>query len=233
MVNRVRKYSIVFCFIMMLSVIADFLSDLLAIQLFEVGIISFTGGEFVFPIVYIVNDILSEVYGYNATKKVIWFGLAVNMYALGTITLVAWLAGAGTPIYQFIIGDYGLASTVIVALAGFAAYLTASFVNAFIMSKMKSWHGERKFGLRAVVSTVFGEICDSSVFGLVACIFGLYAWEEFIPLTITVVVLKTMVEVVCLPLTSVIVKKIKKVENLSVYEDETTNYNPFSFKARG
>lgn len=211
--NSMKRYSMIFCFILMLSVTSDLLADLLAIQLFTVGPISFTGGEFVFPIVYIVNDIVSEVYGYETAKKVIWGGLIANVYALSTITGVAYLAGPESTMYGYIIGDAGVASAIIVALAGFTAYTTASFVNAYIMAKMKERHQERLFALRAFVSTLFGEICDSSAFGLVACAFGLYEWSAFIPLTVTVVIMKTAVEALCLPLTSRIVKQIKAMES--------------------
>jgi uncharacterized integral membrane protein (TIGR00697 family) len=207
-----RKYSMIFCFIMMLSVTSDLLADLLAIQLFTVGPISFTGGEFVFPIVYIVNDIVSEVYGYNTAKKAIWCGLAVNVYALGAMTVVAYLAGPGTTMYSYVIGDYGVASAIAVAIAGFSAYLVASFVNAYIMKWMKDRDKEKRFALRAIVSTLFGELCDSATFGLIACVCGLYAWSDFIPLTATVVVLKTAVEAICLPITTKAVKKIKAIE---------------------
>ena len=207
-----QKYSIIFCFIMMISVVSDLLADLLAIQMFTIGALTFTGGEFVFPIVYIINDIVTEVYGYNTAKKMIWGGLITNAYALTALTAVSYLAGSESTMYQFIIGEYGVASAITVAIAGFSAYTVASFVNAWIMSKMKEKHKEKKFALRALVSTVFGEICDSAVFGLVACSCGLYSWSSFIPLTVTVVIMKTIVEILCLPITAKAVKSIKKLE---------------------
>ena len=206
-----KKYSIIFCFIVMLAAVSDLLADLLAIQLFTVGPFSFTGGEYVFPIVYIVNDIVTEVYGYKTAKKVIWLGLAANVYALSAITFVAYLAGQDSPMYQFIVGD-GMASAIIVAIAGFAAYVIASFVNAYIMAKMKERDKDKRFALRAIISTLFGELCDSATFGLIACAFGLYAWSEFMPLTLTVVALKTLVEAICLPITAKAVRKIKDIE---------------------
>lgn len=207
-----NKYTAAFIAIVMLTVVSDLLADLLAIHMFAVGSFRFTGGEFIFPIVYIVNDIVTEVYGIKTTKKIIWCGLIANAYALGAITIVAYLAGAGTPIYDYIIGGYGVASAIAVAIAGFGAYLVASFVNAHIMDKMKQRDQEKRFALRAFVSTVFGELCDSAVFGGIACLLGLYAWSDYMSLTFTVLWLKVLIEAVCLPLTSVIVRKIKVLE---------------------
>lgn len=230
MTNKAEKFSMFFCMIIMLSVIADFLADLLAIQLFEVGSFAFNGGDFLFPVVYIINDIFTEVYGYKTAKRFIWYGVTVNAFALGVLTFVAYLAGAGTPIYDFAIGDFGVAAAVSVAMAGFVAYIVASFINATIMSKMKAKHGERRFGLRAVVSTLFAELADTSVFCFLLCLFGTYEWDVFLNVTLTITAIKVLVEVLLLPVTKRVVAKVKCIEGISVIADADTNYNPFRLR---
>ena len=210
---NMKKYSFYFAFLLMAIVISDFLSDLMAIQTFSLGFLTFTGGDFVFPIVYIANDVLSEVYGYKTTKKVIWSSLGINVFALTTITCVSYLAGNDTAIYRFIIGDYGFGSAMSVAVAGFTAYLVASRINAFVMHRMRLRHGERLFKTRCLVSTVFGELADSATFCMIGCLLGLYTWDIFLSFTLTIAILKTLVEAICLPITSKIVGKLKKVEN--------------------
>ena len=166
-----------------------------------------------FPIVYIISDVVSEVYGYNVAKKAIWGGLIANVYALSALTIVAYIAGSESAMYGYIIGDYGVASAVVVAIAGFSAYLVASFVNAYVMKKMKDRDKEKRFALRAIVSTLFGESCDSAVFGVIACVCGLWSWNDFVPTVTPIIVLKTSVEALCLPVTTRVVRKIEAIES--------------------
>lgn len=212
--NKTKSYSAFFCFLVMISAVADFLSDIMAIQLFEFGAFSFSGGDFLFPVVYVINDILTEVYGYNTAKRFIWYGLGVNAFALGMLAFVASLAGAGTPIYDFAIGEQGIASALSVSIAGLVAYVCASFTNAAIMDKMKSRDGDKKFCFRAVVSTLFAEAVDSCVFCGFMCVLGTYPLEVFVSTTLTITALKTAVEAVLLPLTKKVVCKVKEIEGV-------------------
>ena len=198
-------------------------SNLFETKLFMVGNIALTGGVIIFPVSYIINDCLVEVYGYRKARLVIWTGFLMNFFVVGLAPIVRLLPAApfwdGGPHF-----DYVFAMAPRVTVASMLAFFCGSTVNAWIMSRMKvASHGKR-FPLRAVVSSAGGETVDSLIFFPIA-FWGL-GITELLMLMVTQVVIKTMYEVVILPVTSFVVKKMKKFEGIDTY-DEKISYNPF------
>ena len=187
------------------------LSNILAAKLLRIGNWSVTAGVLVFPISYILNDIITEVYGLKLAKKVIYMGFLMNLFMVLIFSLAIVLPA---PDWYEMSDEFAmiLGYTPRITIAGLAAYLSGSLVNASVMNRMKekSVNG-RKFGLRAVVSTVFGETVDSCVFVPIA-FGGLISIGQIINMMVIQVILKTLYECICLPLTSNIVKKVKEYE---------------------
>nr|WP_172179921.1 queuosine precursor transporter [Palleniella intestinalis]NPD80855.1 queuosine precursor transporter [Palleniella intestinalis] len=202
---------------------------LIAANLFETKQIQFfnhsqTGGLIIFPISYIINDVVCEVWGYSKARILIWLGFLMNFFFVSAGALCDWLPGAdywtGEEGFHAI---FGLAPRI--AAASFAAFICGSFVNAYVMSKMKIWNQGRNFSLRAILSTVFGESVDSLIFFPLA-LYGVVPTEELPWLMCYQVLLKTGYEIIVLPLTIRIVRWVKRYEKEDIYDNDIT-YNIF------
>ncbi len=203
---------------------------LIAANLFEtkqvsVGPLELTAGLIVFPVSYIINDCLVEVWGFRRARLVIWLGFAMNFLFVLFGFLADLLPGA-----DYWQGDegfhaiFGLAPRI--CAASFVAFLVGSFLNAYVMSRMKlSSKGGGHFSYRAILSTIVGETGDSLVFFPLA-LGGVVPWEVLPVLMVNQVVLKTAYEVVVLPLTIYVVKTLKRVEQSDVYDNDIS-YNFF------
>ena len=194
------------------------------------GPVNLTAGIIVFPVSYIINDVVCEVWGYARTRMLIWMGFAMNFFFVIMGAIADWIPGA--PYWH---GDegfhviFGLAPRI--ALASFIAFIAGSFINAYVMSKMKisakdSGAYRTNFSARAILSTVFGELTDSVIFFPLA-LGGVIPWEEMPSLMISQVTLKTLYEILVLPVTIRVVEYTKKRDQEDVY-DEDINYNIFS-----
>ena len=218
------KVSVLF---MLLSTL--FCVCLIAANVFETKQIAFfghsqTAGVIVFPISYIINDVVSEVWGYKRTRLLIWLGFAMNFFFVTVGAFCDWLPGAEYWENQEGFHNvFGLAPRI--AAASFIAFLCGSFINAITMSKMKLRDRDKRFPLRAVLSSVFGECVDSLIFFPLA-LGGIVPAKELPWLMLYQVILKTAYEIVVLPLTMRIVKKVKEYEQEDVY-DEKVSYNVF------
>ena len=198
------------------------LANLLATKQVQFGPLNLTAGVLVFPISYVVNDCITEVYGYRRAKLIIWTGFVMNF----AFVLLAWLADLipGAPYWTNQEGFhalFGLAPRV--ALASFAAFLLGSFLNAYVMSKMKIRDKGRRFSFRAIASTIVGELSDSIVFFPIA-LGGIVPEKNLALMMISQVVVKTLYEIVVLPVTIRVVAWLKRTEGLDVY-DEGINYS--------
>ena len=198
-------------------------SNLFETKLFMVGNIALTGGVIIFPVSYIINDCLVEVYGYRKARLVIWTGFVMNFFVVAMAQIVRILPAApfwdGGPHF-----DYVFAMAPRVTLASMLAFLCGSTVNAWIMSRMKVASRGKRFSVRAIVSSVGGETVDSLIFFPIA-FFGLGV-KEMASLMVTQIVLKTLYEIIILPVTGIVVRKLKKYENMDTFDDRIS-YNPF------
>ena len=184
--------------------------------------ISLTGGLIVFPISYIINDCVCEVWGFQKARLLIWTGFAMNFFFVAMGALCDWIPGA--PYWDNEAGFhaiFGLAPRV--AAASFVAFVIGSFANAYVMSKMKIRDKGRNFSLRAILSTIVGESFDSVIFFPLA-LGGVVPTEELPKLMLWQVLLKTVYEVIALPITIRIVKALKEHEGEDTY-DTDVNYS--------
>lgn len=202
-------------------------SNLLETKVIQIFGITATAGLIVFPISYIINDCIVEVWGFKKARLIIWTGFAMNFLvaAFGQIAVQLpaapfWEGGEG---FNFV---FGLAPRI--AVASLAAFLVGSFLNAYVMSKMKVASNGKNFSLRAVVSTLVGESADSFIFFPIAFI-GLVPFNEILIMIITQAILKSLYEVVALPLTIRVVKYIKHIEGTDVF-DRDLSYSPLKIK---
>lgn len=184
--------------------------------------ISLTGGLIVFPISYIINDCVCEVWGFQKARLLIWTGFAMNFFFVAMGALCDWIPGA--PYWTNEAGFhaiFGLAPRV--AAASFVAFVIGSFANAYVMSKMKIRDKGRNFSLRAILSTIVGESFDSVIFFPLA-LGGVVPTEELPKLMLWQVLLKTVYEVIALPITIRIVKALKEHEGEDTYDNDV-NYS--------
>lgn len=186
-----------------------------------------TAGILVFPVSYILNDLIAEVWGYRKARLIIWYGFLMNFFVVLIFQLSIVIPGnefftAQEP-YSRVLG-----ASARMTAASFLAFLAGSFVNAYIMSRMKIAQKGKGFSIRAVVSTFAGEGIDSLIFFLVAFA-GVMPWSVLPGLALDVAIIKTVYEIIVLPLTNWVVVKVKKIEKVDVF-DEDVNYNPFKVK---
>ena len=189
-------------------------ANLLETKVISVCGLTVTAGLLVFPISYVINDCITEVWGFRKAGLIIWTGFAMNSFVV-TLGLVA-VALPPAPFWE---GEehfnfvFGMAPRIVVA--SLAAFLVGSFLNAYVMSRMKLRSGERHFSVRAIVSTVAGETADSLLFFPIA-FGGVIAWRELAGMMVLQIVLKSMYEVVILPVTVRVVRFIKRNEELRI-----------------
>ena len=202
-------------------------SNLLETKVIQLGPITATAGLIVFPISYIINDCIAEVWGFKKARLIIWSGFAMNFFvvALGLIAVAIPAAPfwEGEEHFDFV---FGMAPRIVAA--SLMAFLVGSFLNAYVMSKMKVASQGRNFSVRAIWSTVVGEAADSLIFFPVA-FGGVIAWKELLIMMGIQIVLKSLYEVMILPVTIRVVKAIKKIDGSDVY-DTDISYNVLKVK---
>lgn len=217
-----KQVSVLFMLFGILFCVCLITANVLETKQISIGTINITGGLLVFPVSYIINDCVCEVWGFRKARLLIWSGFAMNLIFVAFGALADAIPGA--PYWHNDEGFhaiFGLAPRI--AAASFVAFLVGSFINAYVMSRMKlSSHGKH-FSVRAVVSTLFGETADSLVFFPLA-LSGVVPAGEMMSLIISQVVLKTLYEIVVLPITVRVVKKVKEHDGTDVY-DEGISYN--------
>ena len=220
-----KQVSVLFMLFCMLFCVCLITANVLETNQMAFGPISITGGLIVFPVSYIINDCVCEVWGYKKARLLIWLGFAMNFLFVMFGALCDALPGA--PYWNNEAGFhaiFGLAPRV--AAASFVAFVTGSFINAYVMSKMKVSSNGKNFSLRAILSTVLGETADSLIFFPLA-LGGVVPNSELPVLIVSQIVLKTLYEIVILPITIQIVKFTKRHEGIDEY-DNNIKYNIFS-----
>lgn len=199
------------------------ISNLAATKLIAFGPIITDGGAILFPLIYIFNDILTEVYGYKYARRAIWIGFTVMVVAIVAFTIVRYLPGAAEytaqSSYEAVLGFFPR-----IVLASLAAYLVGSFLNSFVLAKLKLRTKGKKLWLRLIGSTAVGELFDTIVFGLVA-FGGILGFNDMIVFILVGWLFKTGVEVVLLPVTYRVVSFLKRKEQVDTY-DKKTDFNP-------
>ena len=197
-------------------------ANLLETKVIQLGPLTLTAGLLVFPVSYIINDCIAEVWGFRKARLIIWSGFAMNFFvvALGLIAVALPPAPFwdGTEHFNFV---FGMAPRIVAA--SLTAFLVGSFLNAYVMSRMKLRSRGRHFSLRAVASTLAGETADSLLFFPIA-FGGLIGWRELAAMMAVQVVLKSLYEILVLPLTVRVVRLVKRVDGSDAY-DEGISYS--------
>ncbi len=234
MQRQYRYFDIVMSLFVTILVVSNVASSAkiidLGISLFSLPLM-FDAGTIVFPVSYIFGDILTEVYGYKRSRRVIWTGFAALVLSALLFWLVgvlpgeaSWQAYAGDVAYTAILGGMSSGGIVLGSLAG---YWGGEFTNSTILAKMKIWSRGKHLWMRTLGSTLAGELVDSLLFVLVASLFGVFPWQIFFSLAFTNYLFKVSIEALMTPLTYAIVSALKRAENEDVY-DYGTDFNPFA-----
>ncbi len=194
------------------------------------GTITFLAGVLFFPISYIFGDILTEVYGYGRDRRVVWAGFGALAFASVMAAVVVHLppsqrSMSSQPAVEAIFGN----TPRIVRWASILAFLCGTFVNSYVLAKMKIWTQGRWLWTRIVGSTLCGELVDSVLFYSLA-FYGRMPTAHLIVIMFTQYALKSGWEFLATPVTYRVVAFLKRAENEDYY-DTGTNFTPFSLKA--
>ncbi|MEA5077642.1 MAG: queuosine precursor transporter [Anaerolineaceae bacterium] len=192
--------------------------------------LAFDGGTILFPISYIFGDVLTEVYGFKRSRRVIWTGFSCLAFSAVVLWLVrimpgeaVWQATTGQAAFNNVLGGMSTGGIVVASLS---AYLVGEFTNSVILAKMKVVTRGKWLWSRTIGSTLVGEAVDSLIFISVASVFGVFPWEIFWTLVVTNYIFKVSIEVLMTPATYWVVGKLKRAENEDFY-DVKTRFNIF------
>lgn len=207
------------------SVATLIISNLGATKLIAFGPIIADGGGILFPLAYIIGDVLTEVYGYKYTRRAIWVSFFWLLIMVLAMTIVRYLPAASeaTNVDAF---DQIFGFVPRIVAASLLAYLAGEFMNSFVLAKMKVRSGGKHLWQRLIGSTVVGETVDTTIFGLVAFA-GILGTHDMLVFIAVGVAFKTSVETIMLPVTYRVIAWLKKKENED-YFDKNTNFSPLS-----
>lgn len=193
--------------------------------------LAFDAGTILFPISYVFGDVLTEVYGYRRSRRVIWVGfgcLALSAFVLWIVRIMpgetTWQQYAGDDAYNAILGGMSTGGIVLASLAG---YWVGEFANSFILAKLKVLTNGRWLWSRTIGSTIVGQLLDTLMFVVIASAFGVFPWTLFVTLTVTNYLFKCGVEALMTPVTYGVVNALKRAESEDYYDRET-DFNPFA-----
>jgi len=200
------------------------ISNAASAKIAHVGKFSFDAGTILFPLAYIFGDILTEVYGYKRSRRVIWMGFASLVLMAVSFTIVQYLPPSpewqNQAAFEAILGFVPR-----IVLASIIAYLAGEFCNSYILAKLKIYTKGKKLWMRTIGSTIVGEGIDSLLFGFIA-FYGVLPTSLILNISGTIYTLKVAYEVLATPLTYRVINFLKKAEGVDVYDDDT-DFNPF------
>ena len=228
--KRLEKVSVMFLQIAMLFVTCLVASNIFETKQIAVGPLNLTGGLLIFPLTYVISDCVCEVWGFRRSCLLIWTGFLLNFLFMGAGAVVDVIPGA--PYYENQEGFhaiFGLAPRI--TLASCIAFLVGSFLNARILSVMKVRTDGKRLPGRLILSSVVGEAADSLLFFPIAFL-GVLQGSEMLSQMLLQFILKTLYEIIFLPLTVFLIRKLKAYEGEDVF-DRGINYGVFEVFRRG
>ena len=206
-----------------LFVVCLIASNLFATKVICLWKINLPGAVLIFPISYILNDCICEVWGFRKSRLVIWIAFAMNIFVVLVGQLLVWMPAAsfwdGATHFDYM---FNMAPRVVVA--SLLAFLVGSTLNSLVMSKKKVADQGRRFGVRAILSSLVGEFADSLIFMPIA--FWGSPVLSLLNMMVAQVSFKVLYEIIILPVTATVVKKVKAFEGVDTF-DEGISYNPF------
>ena len=218
-------YSHRFVFVAALFVTILVTSNILAVKLIEVAGLVLPAAIILFPISYILGDVLTEVYGYRQTRRVIWMGFSMNLVAVAAIWAAGMLPAAGfwqgQDAWNAILGQAPR-----ILAASFIAYLIGEFANAYVLAKIKIATGGKMLWLRTIGSTIIGQGLDSAVF-ITLAFAGVIPPSAIVAAILGQWFVKSAYEALATPVTYAVVGYLKKSEGIDVY-DTDTRFNPLA-----
>ncbi len=203
------------------------ISNITSTKILLLGPFTFDGGTLLFPISYIFGDLLTEVYGYKASRRVIWTGFISCLVMSGVIWLVGILPPAAEWAHQEAYKNI-LMYTPRIAIASLIAFSAGEFSNSYILAKMKIMTKGRFLWTRTIGSTLVGQGVDTALFCVIAFA-GMFPTSLLMSIIISNYIFKVGIEVLATPLTYRAVAFLKRKEEIDVYDRET-NFNPFSLQ---
>jgi uncharacterized integral membrane protein (TIGR00697 family) len=202
----------------MLFITALLLNSILAPKIISIGFLTISAATLVYPLACIFGDALTEVYGFNRTRRIIWAGFI----CLCIMTFFTWLAiilpADGSYIHQDAFSTV-LGSMPRMVASAFTAYVFCELINSFIMSKMKIWSGGKHFPLRAIVSTIAAQAADSIIFFTMA-FWGVLSGAIILKLVLTTWIVKSLYEFFALPFTIWFVHFLKAREGVEHFDNQ-------------
>jgi uncharacterized integral membrane protein (TIGR00697 family) len=203
------------------------ISNVASSKIVAFGPFTFDGGTLLFPLSYIFGDVLTEVYGYKRSRKVLWLGFSSIIVMSLIFMAVGALPAAGDwknqDAYDKILG-----LTPRIVLASLIAYFIGEFSNSFVLAKLKIVTKGKLLWTRTIGSTLVGELFDSTIF-IVIAFWGVLPQSLLVTLILSNYIFKSLVEIVLTPVTYIVINFLKKIEHED-YFDYKTNFNPFSIK---
>ena len=237
--NDVRRFSllepVIAAFVGLILVSNIIAQKFFDVQLFGLTFSSDVGTILLFPVTYIFGDVLTEVFGYAVARRVVWYGFAMNVLAAFIFT-----AAVAMPHSEAFTANEAFSSVLgqmpAMVLASLAGYWFGSFTNDTVLAAMKinmvSWDPTHRWlPLRTIVSTIVGELVDTTLFVGVATLFGIFPAEMFVSLVLSQWLIKTLVEVALTPVTVIVIRLMKRHENCDIVGTES--WNPFAFSKSG
>jgi len=199
-------------------------SNIAAQKLFAFGPFTFTAGILVFPIAYIFGDVLTEVYGYARSRRVIWMGFAANAFMTVVLVIAVYLPPAdGWPLQREFAAVLGFVPRIVVA--SMIGYCAGEFSNSYVLAKMKVRMGGKRLWMRTIGSTLVGEGVDTALFVFIA-FYGVLPTNVIVATIISGYIFKVVYEIIITPFTYMIVGALKRREGVDFF-DRRTNFNPF------
>ena len=202
------------------------ISNIVSTKIIEIGPFTFDGGTLLFPIVYIFGDVITEVYGFKGSRRIIWTGF----FALALMSAIIWIVGLIPPAQGWNLQEAYkniLMTAPRIAIASMIAFWFGEFINSYVLAKMKVWTKGSHLWTRTIGSTIFGELIDTLLFCTIAFV-GVLPNELLISIIISNYIFKVLYEILATPLTYAVIRYYKKTEEIDVYD--TKDFNPFKFK---
>lgn len=228
---RYRYFDIIMTLFVLALILSNILSSAKIIDLHtHIGPLAlvFDAGTLVFPLAYIFDDVLTEVYGYSAARRVTWVGFAALLLTAALVWLAGvlpgeslWQASTGQAAYDHILG--GVSGLLVASLV---AYFVGEFSNSYVLAKMKLATNGRWVWTRTIGSTLVGEGLDSLTFISIATVLGVFPRDLWAALVVTNYLFKVGIEVVMTPVTLAVIRWLKQAERVDYY-DRATDFNPF------
>ncbi len=194
--------------------------------------LSFDAGTVLFPISYVLGDVITKVYGFKRSRRIIWIGFGTLVFSALAFWLVQVLPGeaiwqdyVGQKAYNLVLGGMSSGGIILASLTG---YFAGSFSNSNLMALIKVLTKGKLLWTRTIGSTIIGEAADTFCFIFVTTLLGVFPWSLFWSLTVTNYIFKVSFESLVTPFTYLIVNRLKRGEGIDVFEDPQ-NLNPFKF----